>query len=285
MAPDWRSQPNGTMTDPMSFTVTFTPSELGTFTGRILFSAAGTNRHGDAITRTDNLNVRARVEDCSGPIFAAAPDIDAEAAGPDGAEVAFDWPTATDAVDGAVPVTCDLAGPVRLPLGTTVVTCAAEDDAGNESTAAFTITVADTSPPSFQGLFPDLVAEGDGEETVVEWDAPTAADVVDGEVEVTCDPPSGSTFPVASTHVICRAEDAAGNVAEATFVVTVSGPASFEAIDDEGESLDDNGSGPPVAELPDTAVAESGALPAPIGVLLLAAAAIALGRIPIRRRS
>jgi hypothetical protein len=218
-------------------------------------------------------------------MFAAAPDLNVEAAGPDGAEVAFEWPTATDAVDGAVSVTCDLLGPVALPLGATVVTCTAEDDAENESTAAFTITVADTSSPSLYDLPPDLVADGHGEDAIVEWDAPTAVDVVDGEVEVTCHPSSGSTFPAGSTDVVCRAVDAAGNVAEAMFVVTVSGAVSPERIDDEGGSLDDNGSGPPVAELPDTAVAGPGAPPPPIGILLLAAAAIALGRSPVRRRS
>jgi hypothetical protein len=284
MASDWRSQPNGTMTDPIPFTVVFTPSELGPFAGRIAFTANGTNRHGEAIARTDNLNVRARVDDCRGPVFAVAPDLVVEAAGPDGAEASFDWPTATDAVDGPVPVTCDLPAPAALPLGTTVVTCFAEDEAGNESTTAFSITVADTSPPNLDGPLTDLVVDHDGAEAVVAWDVPTAVDVVDGAVEVTCDPPPGSTFPPGGTEVACRAEDAAGNVVDARFVVTVSGAAPSEPIDDEGQSLDDNGAGPPVTELPDTAMADSRAPLPPIGVLLLAAAALALRRSPAPRR-
>jgi len=50
----------------------------------------------------------------------------------------------------------------------------------------------------------------------------TAADAVDGSVSVACAPASGSTFPIGSTTVACTAADAAGNVASASFVVTVN---------------------------------------------------------------
>src|SRR3954451_17187418 len=49
----------------------------------------------------------------------------------------------------------------------------------------------------------------------------TATDDVDGSVPVTCDPVSGSTFPVGTTTVRCSAKDAAGNAVQGTFTVTV----------------------------------------------------------------
>jgi len=56
--------------------------------------------------------------------------------------------------------------------------------------------------------------------SVVEFTV-TAQDDVDGPVPVVCDPPSGTTFPKGITTVNCTAVDAAGNIATATFTVTV----------------------------------------------------------------
>jgi hypothetical protein len=49
----------------------------------------------------------------------------------------------------------------------------------------------------------------------------TAVDNVDGNVSVTCTPPSGTTFPLGTALVSCTAKDLAGNVASGTFSVTV----------------------------------------------------------------
>ncbi len=55
---------------------------------------------------------------------------------------------------------------------------------------------------------------------VVEFD-PTATSVIDGDLEVTCDPVSGSTFSIGETEVECSATDSEGNTTTATFTVTV----------------------------------------------------------------
>ena len=64
-----------------------------------------------------------------------------------------------------------------------------------------------------------VVATGAGG-AVVGWPAPVASDAVDGSIEVVCTPPSGATFPVGSTSVLCTATDTAGNSSSASFVVT-----------------------------------------------------------------
>ena len=49
--------------------------------------------------------------------------------------------TATDAVDGSVPVACQPASGSRFRVGRTVVRCTATDASGNTASAAFTVTI------------------------------------------------------------------------------------------------------------------------------------------------
>lgn len=51
----------------------------------------------------------------------------------------------------------------------------------------------------------------------------SATDDVDPAPVLACVPPSGERFPIGNTTVSCRAEDASGNVATASFVVSVKG--------------------------------------------------------------
>ena len=62
------------------------------------------------------------------------------AAGPQGAAVTF-TASATDQVDGDVPVSCTPASGATFPVGATEVACRAEDAAGNVATGGFTVTV------------------------------------------------------------------------------------------------------------------------------------------------
>jgi hypothetical protein len=55
----------------------------------------------------------------------------------------------------------------------------------------------------------------------VTYAAATATDLVDGSVDVSCTPASGSTFPLGTTEVTCTATDAAGNEATGSFNVIV----------------------------------------------------------------
>jgi HYR domain len=56
----------------------------------------------------------------------------------------------------------------------------------------------------------------------VTFENPTATDIVDASVPVSCDPSSGSTFPAGTTTVTCTATDDSGNSTSASFTVTVS---------------------------------------------------------------
>ena len=81
---------------------------------------------------------------------------------------------------------------------------------------------ADVVAPVLSNVPGDRTVEATRPEgAVVTFDTPTAMDNLDGPVAVECLPASGSTFGFGSTGVTCSAHDVAGNVATASFSVTV----------------------------------------------------------------
>jgi VCBS repeat-containing protein len=75
-----------------------------------------------------------------------------EATGPSGAQVFFSS-SATDLVDGILPLLCNPASGSVFPLGQTIVKCTASDSAGNTASKNFRIIVEDTIPPNTDFLF------------------------------------------------------------------------------------------------------------------------------------
>jgi hypothetical protein len=71
-----------------------------------------------------------------------------EATSAAGATVTFEEPTASDTGSGLATLSCSHASGDTFPIGTTTVTCTAEDTAGNEATATFTVTVNTTLTPT-----------------------------------------------------------------------------------------------------------------------------------------
>ena len=165
------------------------------------------------------------------PTFSNVPaNITAEATGPSGAVVNYTAPTAADD-SGSVDVTCTpLSGSTFAIATTTVpyttVTCSAKADNGTTGSVNFHVTVRDTTPPAFNGTPVQIGASAPSSSGIaVTYTAPTASDLVDGTVSVSCTPASGSTFPVGTTTVTCSATDAHGNTGTVTFKVVVSPPA------------------------------------------------------------
>ena len=58
--------------------------------------------------------------------------------------------------------------------------------------------------------------------TMVVWEEPDASDN-SGNVYVTCDPPSGTNFPIGQTTTTCNAVDRSGNIVTCYFQVYVTG--------------------------------------------------------------
>jgi HYR domain len=75
------------------------------------------------------------------PVVAKHRNVIVERGGSRPAWVPYSPPTATDAVDGALPAVCNPAPMAAMPAGVTKVTCTATDAAGNAASNTFQVTV------------------------------------------------------------------------------------------------------------------------------------------------
>jgi len=176
------------------------------------------------------------------PTITVPADIEVLATGPGGAVVNF-TATATDIEDGALTPVCAPSSGSTFPIGTTTVTCSANDAAGLTSTDTFSVTVLD-NPPTFTAPS-DITVNATTNAGAAVGFTVTGTDLEDGTLTAVCVPASGSTFPIGTTAVNCSLTDAAQQVAHATFNVTVLNTAPTVA---------------PLANLSVTATAADGAL-------------------------
>jgi large repetitive protein len=184
-----------------------------------------------------------------------------EANGPAGSQVEFTV-TTHGSTDPEPSVSCDPLSNSTFPLGTTTVTCTASDRFGGRAEGTFTVTVSDTTPPALDDLF-DLTVQATGPGGAVVTFEPTATDLVDGSVEVSCSPASGSQFPVGMTTVQCTAEDAHGNEASGSFTVTVTEEPGTLAISVPGD-IEVEADGPEGSVVEFMVTAESSSDPEPV---------------------
>jgi hypothetical protein len=161
------------------------------------------------------------VGDETAPTLTVPADVTVEAGGP---QTAVSYAaTATD-TQSTTTTSCAPASGSAFPLGSTTVTCTAQDAYGNVSAPqSFQVTVRDTTGPAWAAAPADVTAEATGGSgALVAYAAPAASDLVDGTVASVCSPASGSQFALGVTPVSCTATDAAGNAsAPAVFTVTV----------------------------------------------------------------
>ncbi len=168
------------------------------------------------------------VRDTTPPVLRGVPAArKVEATSLDGATETYATPTASDVVDGVVPVACTPRSGSVFPIGATTVVCTAVDDHGNRASDGFRVTVADTKPPTL--VVPDALkiaaTRADGtpatdprlrEFLAGAW----AVDSVDPAPVVRSRHPS--VFPVGTTGVRFTAADRFGNVTSKSVAVTVS---------------------------------------------------------------
>jgi hypothetical protein len=93
------------------------------------------------------------------PVIEVPADITEYATGPEGAQVNYSA-TATDNVDGNVPVDCSPASDSTFPIGATQVNCSATDTAGNEATKTFNVSVLYDFGNGTGGGFAEPVTNG-----------------------------------------------------------------------------------------------------------------------------
>ena len=119
------------------------------------------------------------------------------------------------------PVTLSVDPPGPYPVGTTPVTVTVRDNRNGVAMCTADITVVDETPPSL-GCPSDILVTVpfDVDETVVPFALPVASDNCGG-VDIVCEPPSGSLFPLGRTTVTCTATDQHGNSSVCAFDVVV----------------------------------------------------------------
>jgi hypothetical protein len=172
----------------------------------------------------EGLDVYVQTRSTEPPVISGFPaNIVAPATAPSGARVSYATPLASDEIDGTDPVNCSPGSSSIFAIGVTVVHCVATDSVGQSSTASFTVTVADETPPTISNVPADIsVVAKRASGIAVTYSTPTAVDPVDGAISVSCMPASGSTFPLGTTQVTCTATDSAANSSSTSFNVTVS---------------------------------------------------------------
>ncbi|ABK77198.1 hypothetical protein CENSYa_0565 [Cenarchaeum symbiosum A] len=178
------------------------------------------------------------VYDTIPPVVLAPADVSAEAESAAGAAVRLIGVNASDAV-GVVSVSSD--APEIFPLGETVVTWTASDEAGNTAADTQLVTISDTTPPSITAPR-SVLAEATGAESSVDYGSAASADEV-GVTSVYNDAPA--VFPLGLTTVTWTAEDAAGNSKSAVQQVSVvdTTPPEISAPEDLVLEAENDGGG------------------------------------------
>jgi streptogramin lyase len=130
-----------------------------------------------------------------------------------------------------------------FPVGTTSVSYLANDEANNQTSCSFSVTITDNEAPSI--TCPEnintLISSNSCEQTV-SFTLPIAADNCGNSV-VMAYPPSGSIFAIGTTSVQLIATDDSGNTAECFFEVNVEDnippqincPSTVTKANDQGE--------------------------------------------------
>jgi hypothetical protein len=156
------------------------------------------------------------------------------------------WDSATTTDNCSVQVFEETHSPGDyFPVGTTPVTYASTDTAGNRTIISFDVTVSDTEDPQISGLPTGISVSNDTGTcgAAVTWAAPSASDNC-GTVDLVLDQSSGSIFPVGVTTVMATATDGYGNSSVGSFEIVVNDdespqilgvPANISTTNDSGQ--------------------------------------------------
>ncbi|MDC0710323.1 HYR domain-containing protein [Stigmatella sp. ncwal1] len=161
------------------------------------------------------------VGDTTKPAVSCPASRTVESCSPTGAAVTYEPASSTDNC-GAAPVSCSHASGSKFPVGTTPVSCSAQDASGNTASCGFEVKVkGDTTPPVISCPLSVEAKVGLGQIGVAVQFATSAQDTC-GPATITCSHAPGLLFLLGLTPVTCTAKDASGNQASCQFGVRVS---------------------------------------------------------------
>ncbi|XP_063230514.1 sushi, von Willebrand factor type A, EGF and pentraxin domain-containing protein 1-like [Bacillus rossius redtenbacheri] len=142
--------------------------------------------------------------------------------GEDHATVSWSVPNATDN-SGHKPVVWSkpsVVPPLKMKIGTTVITYTASDSSKNKAKCNFTVTVKDREPPAVDQCEEPPPFLTDSAPTELAWDEPQFHDNSGEPVKIRRSP-EGDLFDFGSTLVTYTVSDDAGNNSTCSFNVTV----------------------------------------------------------------
>lgn len=198
-----------------------------------LFTTVTCNADDAAGNHAEPTTFHVIVTDSTAPTISDNANLTREATKPQGADVSFGLPTASDLVDENVDVVCSPVSSSTFAFGGPhTVTCTATDDSGNPASSDFTVTVIDTTPPQFDSTIADISVPATSEAgALVPISAlPTVSDIFGAKVECKYSTQNvsdailaaGTTnFPVGTTTVDCTATDGHGLTSKDSFTVYV----------------------------------------------------------------
>ncbi len=186
----------------------------------------------DATGNESQCSFTVDVLDTRAPVFVLVPeDLQRECTANGGAYVSFEI-LAEDACGVAAIECVDQNARVLDPLqtffavGVHTITCTASDPSGNMDSVSFQLEVTNGSAPVIVDPGDLSLSTTPGGCTAVATFEVTATSLCDPAVAIECRAPwglvqSGDEFPLGTTLVVCTASDLSGNLAEASFRVTV----------------------------------------------------------------
>ena len=204
---------NGALAVNADNTVTYSPNTG--FAGTDSFNYTVSDGRGG----TDTASVALTVTLSNHPPVAACQNI-TRAVGPNCQAVvtAQDVSGSSSDPDGdAITLALSPVGP--FTAGTHSVTLTVTDSHGAAATCTATVTIVDETPPVIACPSNIFTPAGVGQCAAVVVYSTTATD--NCSATVNCSPPSGSSFNIGTTTVVCVGTDAAGNTANCSFSVTV----------------------------------------------------------------
>ncbi|XP_071953860.1 hyalin-like isoform X4 [Antedon mediterranea] len=171
----------------------------------------------DANTGQCTFTIQLLLEDNEMPIVVCRNDISTSSSS--FRQYTWNDPTVSDNIDTGLSANCTPPSGSSFNGGSvTHVTCNATDSAGNTGSCQFTLTVLDTGNPTVT-CPSNIVRNSHTDQTTVTWIA-SVQDYGDPDLSADCIPPSGSSFRLGSTDVICT--DRAGNIGICAFKITVN---------------------------------------------------------------
>ncbi|HWW61873.1 MAG TPA: HYR domain-containing protein, partial [Thermoanaerobaculia bacterium] len=189
--------------------IAWVPQEVLSVPGRYILEAGGSQATFEVVTASSKH-----------PLVVLVPDpIAKPAESRSGARVSFSVSTYGGG-DPHPSVKCDHTSGDLFPLGASVVKCTASNILGETATGNVFVTVYDNTPPMLTLPQRIIIKAASREGTNVSFEA-TAFDAIDGQLPVTCDPKSGSLFPIGVNAVECSATDVSLNLAVGTFYIEV----------------------------------------------------------------